>query len=271
MENWKERISKNRKVIILAAILLVIAIAFIIFLAGTSACASNPKEPAQQTGTTSSDAAKPDEPEASPEAGGKTEADKSEPSSEGSHSADGEKEPETESGQSSAAANEETDAAESGADGSAAARPSGSAGGSAASSKPAHQHTWADHTATKEVWVSKMVTVDDYETQTIYGAQFYTYGGVDESGNIFYHGDGPIYWFEDGFTQEDLKAIIYEGIKNADENGLYNGVYYGNYVNVSKQEKVKVGSHQEDQGHYETETYVDYRYCTGCGAKQDPS
>ena len=88
--------------------------------------------------------------------------------------------------------------------------------------KPALTSTYsgADHTATKEVWVSKMVTVDDYETQTIYGAQFYTYGGVDESGNIFYHGDGPIYWFEDGFTQEDLKAIIYEGIKNADENRL---------------------------------------------------
>lgn len=56
------------------------------------------------------------------------------------------------------------------------------------------------------------------------------------------------------------------GIKNADENGLYNGVNYSNYQNVSKTEKVKVGSHQEDQGHYEE--YVDYQYCSICGAKK---
>ena len=29
-------------------------------------------------------------------------------------------------------------------------------------------------------------------------------------------------------------------MKNADENGLYNGVYYGNYQNVTKTEKVEV-------------------------------
>lgn len=32
--------------------------------------------------------------------------------------------------------------------------------------------------------------------------------------------------------------------------------------------QVQVGSHTEDQGHYESKTTVDYRYCTGCGAKQ---
>lgn len=36
------------------------------------------------------------------------------------------------------------------------------------------------------------------------------------------------------------------------------GVYYENYQNVSKTEQVQVGSHQEDQGWYETETHVDY-------------
>lgn len=74
------------------------------------------------------------------------------------------------------------------------------------------------------------------------------------------------YWFENGFTQEDLKAIMKEGIRNADANGLYNGVYYGNYVNVQK--TVKTGSYQEDQGHYETQTYVDYQYCSVCGARK---
>ena len=40
-----------------------------------------------------------------------------------------------------------------------------------------------------------------------------------------------------------------------------------NYSNVPQYttQEVQVGSHQEDQGWYETETYVDYQYCD-CGA-----
>lgn len=111
-----------------------------------------------------------------------------------------------------------------------------------------------------------MVTVTDYETQAIRGAKFYTYNGTNELGQPTYIANGPTYWFEDGFTQDDLKNIISEGMKNADENGLYNGVYYGNYQNVTKTEKVEVGSHQEDQGYYEE--YIDYQYCSICGAKK---
>lgn len=135
-----------------------------------------------------------------------------------------------------------------------------SGGGSDGGKASSHTHSWKDHTATRQVWVSNMVTVPDYETQTIYGAQFYT---MTASGQ--YVSNGPTYWFENGFTRDDLKAIIAEGLRNADENGLYNGVYYGNYVNRTKTEQVQVGSHQEDQGWYETESYVDYQYCD-CGA-----
>lgn len=49
---------------------------------------------------------------------------------------------------------------------------------------------------------------------------------------------------------------------------MKNEGYIGNYVNRTKTEKVQVGSHKEDQGHYETETYVDYVYCSSCGARQ---
>lgn len=129
-------------------------------------------------------------------------------------------------------------------------------------SSASHTHSWKNHTATRQVWVSNMVTVPDYETQTVYGARFYTM-----SGDGTYVANGPTYWFENGFTTADLKDIIRTGIKNADENGLYNGVYYANYQNVSKTVQVQVGSHQEDQGHYETESYVDYQYCS-CGARQ---
>lgn len=135
-------------------------------------------------------------------------------------------------------------------------------------SQTSHTHKWVDHQATKQVWVPNIVTVDDYETQTIRGARFYTYGGVDANGNDTYIANGPTYWIENGFTDADLQAIIVEGLRNADEHGLYNGVYYGNYQNVTKTENVKVGSHEEDQGYYENQTYVDYQYCSECGAKK---
>lgn len=137
----------------------------------------------------------------------------------------------------------------------------GSAGGSGGGQAAAHEHSWKDHTATRQVWVENWVTVPDYETQTIYGARFYVPTGTPGE----YIANGPTYWFENGFTQDDLKAVIANALRNADENGLYNGVYYGNYQNVSKTSTVQVGSHQEDQGWYETETYVDYQYCD-CGA-----
>lgn len=123
-------------------------------------------------------------------------------------------------------------------------------------STPAHQHSWKQHTAQK--WVSNMVTVPDYETQKVYGARFYV--PTDVPGQ--YIAKGPEYWFENGFTRDDLNAIIYNAMKNADENGLYNGVSYSSYQNITKTVQVQVGSHQEDHGHYET--YVDYEYCD-CG------
>ena len=132
----------------------------------------------------------------------------------------------------------------------------GNSGGSDKPSTPAHRHSWKQHTAQK--WVSNMVTVPDYETQKVYGARFYV--PTDVPGQ--YIAKGPEYWFENGFTRDDLNAIIYNAMKNADENGLYNGVYYFNYQNITKTVQVQVGSHQEDHGHYET--YVDYEYCD-CG------
>ncbi|RGQ43362.1 hypothetical protein DWY99_02900 [[Clostridium] leptum] len=91
----------------------------------------------------------------------------------------------------------------------------GGDGGSAhtpQSSASSHSHVWKDHIATKQVWVPNMVTVDDYETQTISGAQFYTFSGYNELGQPTYTSDGPTYWFENGFTMDDLKEIIVEGL-----------------------------------------------------------
>lgn len=129
--------------------------------------------------------------------------------------------------------------------------------GSASSkpSKPAHTHTWVNHTATRQVWVSNWVDVPDYETKTIYGGQLYT-----EQPDGTWLGNGETYWFYTDADFEAFKNLIVEKMKTEG--------YCGNYVNRTKTEKVQVGSHKEDHGSYSTETYVDYVYCTSCGARQ---
>lgn len=112
------------------------------------------------------------------------------------------------------------------------------------SSKPSHTHNWVAHTATRQVWVPKIVVVDDYETQNVKvgfnvvcncGARFRDGVGHDEhSMNHILAGEDDGYWTED----------IYE------------------------QQSVKVGSHEEDHGYYKEETYTDYTYCSDCGARQ---
>lgn len=129
--------------------------------------------------------------------------------------------------------------------------------GSASSkpSKPAHTHTWVNHTATRQVWISNWVDVPDYETKTIYGGQLYT-----EQPDGTWLGNGETYWFYTDADFEAFKNLIFEKMKNEG--------YCGNYVNRTKTEKVQVGSHKEDHGSYGTESYVDYVYCSSCGARQ---
>ena len=141
----------------------------------------------------------------------------------------------------------------SGGNSSSSATPSGGNSGSA--NTASHTHTWVNHTATKQVWVPKMVTVDDYETKKIPGGQLYT---LHSDGN--WYSDGETYWFYTDADFQAFKALIVNKMKNED--------YCGNYVNRTKTEKTKVGSHQEDQGHYETKTYVDYQYCPICGQRK---
>ena len=116
----------------------------------------------------------------------------------------------------------------------------GNSGGSDKPSKPAHQHSWKQHTAQK--WVSNMVTVPDYETQKVVVGTLY----------IFAY---------DGYTTDDTnnarahsKELILAGLP---DNYRTKTIY--------EEKQVQVGSHQEDHGH--NETYVDYEYCD-CGARR---
>lgn len=112
-------------------------------------------------------------------------------------------------------------------------------------SKPAHTHTWVNHTATRQVWVSNWVDVPDYGTQqVVVGTKF-----------IFSY---------DGYTTTDIndakahaRALIMQGVP---ENYRTEAVY--------ETQTVQTGSHKEDHGYNKTETYVDYVYCSSCGARQ---
>lgn len=112
-------------------------------------------------------------------------------------------------------------------------------------SKPAHTHNWVNHTATRQVWVSNWVDVPDYGTQQV---------AVD-SKYIFAY---------DGYATTDIndakahaRALIMQGVP---ENYRTETIY--------ENQTVQTGSHKEDHGSYTTETYVDYVYCSSCGARQ---
>ena len=127
--------------------------------------------------------------------------------------------------------------------GSANAGNSGSA--SSQPSKPAHTHTWVNHTATRQVWVSNWVDVPDYGTQQVAVGTKY----------IFAY---------DGYTTTDSNdakwhsvALIKQGVP---DNYRTETIY--------ETQQVQTGSHKEDHGSYTTETYVDYVYCSSCGAHQ---
>lgn len=112
-------------------------------------------------------------------------------------------------------------------------------------SKPAHTHTWVNHTATRNVWVSNWVDVPDYGTQQVVVGNKY----------IFSY---------DGYTTTDIndakahaRALIMQGVP---ENYRTEAVY--------ETQQVQIGSHKEDHGTNKTETYVDYVYCSSCGARQ---
>lgn len=116
---------------------------------------------------------------------------------------------------------------------------------SSQSSQPTHTHTWVNHTATRQVWVSNWVDVPDYGTQQV------------QTGTRFV-------FSEDGYTTTSLSDAKAHAV------ALVKQGYVGNYHTeaIYETQKVQTGSHKEDHGSYKTETYVDYVYCSSCGARQ---
>lgn len=112
-------------------------------------------------------------------------------------------------------------------------------------SKPAHTHTWVNHTATRNVWVSNWVDVPDYGTkQVAVGTKYiFAYDGYTTT--------------SDADAESHAVALIKQGVP---ENYRMETIY--------ETQQVQTGSHKEDHGTWQTESYVDYVYCSSCGARQ---
>lgn len=112
-------------------------------------------------------------------------------------------------------------------------------------SKPAHTHTWVNHTATRDVWVSNWVDVPDYGTQQVQTGTRWVFP-------------------EDGYTTTDINDV------KAHMVALIKQGYVGNHYTkpIYENQTVQTGSHKEDRGTWQTESYVDYVYCSSCGARQ---
>ena len=134
-----------------------------------------------------------------------------------------------------------TGSSNSGNSGSASSEPSQSS----QPSKPAHTHTWVNHTATRNVWVSNWVDVPDYGTQQV------------KTGTRFV-------FSEDGYVTTSYNDAMAHAV------ALVKQGYIGNYHTeaIYENQTVQTGSHKEDHGSYTTESYVDYVYCSSCGARQ---
>lgn len=107
---------------------------------------------------------------------------------------------------------------------------------------PAHEHQWKEHKATRQEWVSNIVSVPDYETREEKMSYAICNCGAEFAGN------------DPSFAAHAANHIL-----AGEDDG------YREEVRVIGTETVQVGSHEEDQGYYQNVEYTDYHYCD-CGA-----
>lgn len=125
-------------------------------------------------------------------------------------------------------------------------------GGNSSASKPSapsHTHSWKDHTATKQVWVSNIVPV--YEDQQV------QVGTNKVSLGSYWHCNCGA-----EVPSSSAKPHIKAHLQAGEPSNGYNQEHFREEP-VYETKRVQVGT--RDEGHYETQTYVDYKYCD-CGA-----
>ena len=122
------------------------------------------------------------------------------------------------------------------------------------SSKPAHQHTWVDHTATKQV--PRTVHHDAvYETVTI--------PAVTQTQEQCL---GCKQWFSslDDIVNHAMKVKMGMEAGDPQRCGSVGGVEREVVITPAHTEQ-KLVKEAYDETVYDTQTYVDYQYCSGCG------
>ena len=122
------------------------------------------------------------------------------------------------------------------------------------SSKPAHQHTWVDHTATKQV--PRTVHHDAvYETVTI--------PAVTQTQEPCL---GCKQWFSslDDIVNHAMKVKMGMEAGDPQRCGSVGGVEREVVITPAHTEQ-KLVKEAYDETVYDTQTYVDYQYCSGCG------
>lgn len=110
--------------------------------------------------------------------------------------------------------------------------------------QPVHEHVWTSHHAVRQEWVPHVVTIDDYEPLQVRVA------------NHWHCNCGAV--VPEGSAAEHQQMHINAG----EDDG-------GSYVPIYETQWVRVGSHEEDTGHFEDVDYVDYYECS-CGATKQP-
>ncbi len=75
---------------------------------------------------------------------------------------------------------------------------------------------------------------------------------------------GNTFIFSDGYSTTDINAAE----EHAAELALAGKDCGYQTRPVYENQTVQIGSHKEDHGTNKTETYVDYVYCSSCGARQ---
>ena len=114
--------------------------------------------------------------------------------------------------------------------------------------EPAHQHTWVDHTATKKV--PRTVHHDAvYETVTI-PAVTKTQGQCMGCGQ----------WFDSN------DELAYHALTSPVNSGCgATAAHTREVVITPAHTEQKLVKNAWDETVYDTQTYVDYKYCSGCG------
>ena len=124
-------------------------------------------------------------------------------------------------------------------------------------SQPAHQHTWVDHTATKQV--PRTVHHDAvYETVTI--------PAVTQTQEQCL---GCKQWFSslDDIVNHAMKVKMGMEAGDPQRCGSVGGVEREVVITPAHTEQ-KLVKEAYDETVYDTQTYVDYKYCSGCGQHQ---